>query len=152
MGTDAALARALSDLVAEQLGWLDAYPADQVDPKSLAAVRQSLEPLVDRTSLPAAAGLLVDLLWWLDVCDDEVVDPRVAVMLQGEIGLTFDAMPGDERARILAVLRELAEAETHPGRRYELRLFPYAVGLIEAEPDDEEPVPRVWVAPRDRHR
>lgn len=50
----------------------------------------------------------------------------------------------------LEVLDEGAAAEQHDGRRYELRFFPFAMGLVDEEPDAEEPPVREWVHPEAR--
>ena len=146
---DAALARTLYDLVHDVSGYLEDHPADEVGPGAVARFRDDAgDP--DPTSLPAVVGLLVDLLWWLDTCDDEV-ESRVAVKAGESAVSGIDDLPDDQRERLVAVLAELAAAEPHEGRAYELRFFPYAVNLIEDEPEEDAPAPRVYVPRADRH-
>jgi hypothetical protein len=162
---DAALARTLHRVVTELLTWLDEYPDDQVDANAVATIRQSIDWVVERlpaderdrlvsgnpdpSSLKTVTGLVVDLVWWLDTCGDDDVDPRVAVnLLEGVAHL--HELPGEQRERLLDVLDELAAAEPHHGRQYELRRFAFAMGLVDDEPDDEAPPVREWVNPKTR--
>jgi hypothetical protein len=163
---DAALAHGLHRLVIDVLAWLDDYPDDQVDPNAVATLRQSIDWVLrrlpaqqrdrlaagdpDPASLKAAIGLVVDLMWWLDTCEEDEVDSHVAVKLQESGGVHLDELPPEQRERLLEVLRELAAEEPHAGRRYELRCFPFWMGLVEEEPDDEAPAVREWVRPEAR--
>lgn len=163
---DAALARLLHSLVADLLTWLDDYPEDQVDPNAVASIRQSIDWVIGRlpterrdrlasgdpdpAALRTVTGLFVDLLWWLDTCEDEEVDSHVAVKLQESTAAYVDDLSDEQRRRLLEVLDELAATEQHDGRRYELRFFPFAVGLVDDEPDAEEPPVREWIRPEAR--
>ncbi|WP_432970569.1 hypothetical protein [Dactylosporangium sp. CA-233914] len=163
---DAVLARLLHSLVRDLLGWLCEYPDDRVDPNAVVSIRRSIDWVIERlpaeqrrrlatgdpdpASLETVTGLLVDLVWWLDTCDDDDVDPDVAVKLL-ESGLTdVDALSDGQRQRLLEVLDQLAASEQHDGRRYQLRCFPFEMGLVDDEPDDEEPPVREWVRPEAR--
>ncbi|WP_037603476.1 hypothetical protein [Streptacidiphilus rugosus] len=77
------------------------------------------------------AGLLVDVLWFLDSCEDDEVDPDSAVKVSESVSWALLRMPQDQRDRFLLVLAELAEAETEPGRREFLEAFPFACGLVD---------------------
>jgi hypothetical protein len=61
-----------------------------------------------------------------------------------------------EGDRFVGLLAELAAAEPHAGRRYELLVFADECGLtdesgpVEDEPQHEEPDRREWVRPEDR--
>jgi hypothetical protein len=146
---DAALARVLHGIHTGVLDWLDWYPVDQVDPAAVAAFRRAVgEP--DPTSLTAAAGAVVDLVWWLDTCEEDEVDSHVVVNLLESGVADLDELPPTQRRRLLDVLEDLAAAEPHEGRRYELRVFPFAIGLTEEEFDDDPPAPREWVPPARR--
>ncbi|MEV6928283.1 hypothetical protein AB0M46_27870 [Dactylosporangium sp. NPDC051485] len=163
---DAALARLLHSLVRDLLGWLSQYPDDRVDPKAVASIRRSIDWVIERlpdeqrhrlaagdpdpASLETVTGLLVDLVWWLDTCDDNEVDPDVAVKLLEGGAADIDALPEGQRERLLEVLDQMTTSEQHDGRRYKLRCFPYEMGLVEEEPDDEEPSVREWVWPEAR--
>ncbi|MFI7404787.1 hypothetical protein ACIBW9_30640 [Streptomyces sp. NPDC049541] len=86
------------------------------------------DPLV-----PALTGLLVDIVWWLDSCEDEEVDPDSAVKTMESVGWVLLQLPSDQRERLLHVLAHLAEAEQDPGRRDFLESFPVAFGIVEDE-------------------
>jgi hypothetical protein len=156
---DAEFAHLLHNHVDDLLAWLDDYPADQVDPTAAASVRRSLGWMIERTpveqsdrlaSLETAAGLLVDLMWWLDTCEDEQVDSFAAVKLQEATGAWLDELTADRRQRLVEVLAELAASEKHNGRRYEIRFFAFALGLADDEVNDEAPAVREWIRPEDR--
>ncbi len=84
------------------------------------------DPLV-----PVLAGLVVDVVWFLDGCEDDEVDPDSAVKMMESVSGVLLRLPQDQRDRFLKVLRDLAEAETDSGRREFLRAFPFACGLVE---------------------
>lgn len=163
---DAALARLLYSLVADLLTWLDDYPDDQVDPNAVASIRHSVDWVIERlpaerrdrlvsgdpdpAALKTVTGLFVDLLWWLDTCEEDEVDLHVAVNLQESSAAYVDELSDEQRRRLLEVLDELAVTEQHDGRRYELRFFPLAIGLVDDEPDVEQPPVREWVRPEAR--
>ncbi|MFF3566001.1 hypothetical protein ACFYXS_38845 [Streptomyces sp. NPDC002574] len=85
-----------------------------------------MDPLV-----PALAGLLVDVVWWLESCGDEEVDPDSAVKMMEGVGGVLLQLPPDQRARLVQALADLAEAEQDPARRSVLESFPFAVGMAE---------------------
>ena len=163
---DAALARLLHGLVMDLLTSLDDYPDDEVDPDAVVSIRQSTDWVIGRlpaeqrdrlasgssdpATLKTAIGLFVDLMWWLDTCEDDEVDPDVAVKLLENSVAYVDGLSDEQRRRLLQIVDELAASEQHDGRRYELRLFPFATGLVDDEPDDEEPRVREWVRPEAR--
>ena len=101
-------------------------------------------------SLETATGLLVDLAWWLDTCDDDEVDPDVAVRLLKSGVAELDTLDEGQRERLREVLDRMAASEQHDGRRHALRRFPYEMGLVEEEPDDDEPSVYEWVRPEAR--
>ncbi|MFF7454633.1 hypothetical protein [Kitasatospora sp. NPDC008115] len=84
------------------------------------------DPLV-----PVLAGLVVDIVRFLDSCGDDEVDPDAAVRMTESVGRVLGRLPRDRRDRFLTVLADLAEAETEPGRREFLEAFPFACGLAE---------------------
>lgn len=85
-----------------------------------------IDPLV-----PVLAGLVVDIVAWLDAWGDDEVDPEPAAgMMDGAAG-ALGSLPSDQRARLVRVVNDLAEAEPDPRRRTLLRLFPFSVGLVE---------------------
>ncbi|MGW7259010.1 hypothetical protein [Streptomyces sp. NPDC054834] len=84
-----------------------------------------LDPLV-----PALTGLLVDVIWWLESCGDEEVDPNSAVKMMESVGGVLLQLPSGQRERLLEALAGLAEAEEDPARREFLESFPFAIGLV----------------------
>jgi hypothetical protein len=163
---DAALAHLLHDLVTQLLAWLDDYPDDQVNPNAVASVRQSVEWVVERlpaeqrerlasgdpdpAALKTVASLFVDLLWWLDTCEEDEVDLHVAVNLQESSAAYIDELPDEQRRRLIEVLDELVATEPHDGRRYVLLFIPFAIGLVVDEPNIERPPVREWIRPEAR--
>lgn len=87
-----------------------------------------MDPLV-----PALAGLVVDVVWFLDGCGDDEVDPDSAVKMMEGVGGELLRLPQVQRDRLLQVLTDLAEAEPNPARREFLESFPFAVGLVEEQ-------------------
>lgn len=85
-----------------------------------------MDPLV-----PALTGLLVDVVWWLDSCGDEEVDPDSAVKMMESVGWVLLQQPMDQRHRLLQVFADLAKAEQDPARRQFLESFPFAIGMVE---------------------
>lgn len=163
---DAVLTRLLYAGVTDLLKWLGDYPDDEVDPDAVASIRRSIDWVVellpagqrdrlasgdpDPAALTAVTGLFVDLFWWLDTCEDDEVELDVAVKLQESGAACVDELTDGQRRRLLEVLDGLAATERHDGRRYELVLFPFGVGLVDDEPEVEPPPVRQWVSPEDR--
>ncbi|WP_329576671.1 MULTISPECIES: hypothetical protein [unclassified Streptomyces] len=88
--------------------------------------------MTDRDPLvPALTGLLVDVMWWLESCGDEKVDPDSAVKMMESVGWVLLQLPSDQRQRLLQVLADLAESEKDPARREFLASFPFAIGMVE---------------------
>jgi hypothetical protein len=81
--------------------------------------------------VPVLAGLVVDVVWFLDSCEDDEVDPDSAVKMMESVSWVLGQLPQDQRERFLKVLADLAEAEQDPGRREFLENFPFASGLVE---------------------
>ncbi|MGW9030345.1 hypothetical protein ACWGQ5_40930 [Streptomyces sp. NPDC055722] len=86
----------------------------------------AMDPLVS-----ALTGLLVDVVWWLDSCGDEEVDPDSAVKMMESVGWVLLQQPMDQRHRLLQVFADLAKAEQDPARRRFLESFPFAIGMVE---------------------
>ncbi|MGY1581408.1 hypothetical protein [Streptomyces sp. MN13] len=89
-----------------------------------------MDPLVS-----ALAGLVVDVVWFLESCGDDEVDPDSAVKMMEGVGGELLRLPPDQRARLLQVLTDLAEAEPNPARREFLESFPFACGLVDEQDD-----------------
>jgi hypothetical protein len=90
------------------------------------------DPLV-----PVLAGLVVDVVWFLDSCEDDEVDADSAVKMMESVSWVLQRLPQDPRARFLKVLADLADAEQDPGRREFLEAFPSASGLVDGEEDSD---------------
>ncbi|GGQ01929.1 hypothetical protein GCM10010233_17650 [Streptomyces pseudogriseolus] len=92
--------------------------------------------MTDRDPLvPALTGLLVDVVWWLESCGDEEVDPDSAVKMMESLGWVLLQLPSDQRQRLLQVLADLAEREQDPARREFLESCPFAIGMVEDRED-----------------
>ncbi|MFF1438491.1 hypothetical protein [Streptomyces sp. NPDC058295] len=90
--------------------------------------------MTDRDPLvPALAGVLVDVVWWLESCGDDEVDPDSAVKIMESVGGELLRLPSGQRERLVQALADLADAEQGPARREFLESFPSAVGLVEGE-------------------
>ncbi|MFJ8104486.1 hypothetical protein [Streptomyces sp. NPDC096132] len=90
--------------------------------------------MTDRDPLvPALTGMLVDVVWWLESCGDEEVDPDSAVKIMESVGGELLRLPSGQRERLLRVLTDLADAEQNPARRDFLKSFPFAIGMVEDE-------------------
>jgi hypothetical protein len=79
-----------------------------------------------------------------------MVMPSSRVKVQESGAACVHELTDGQRQRLLEVLDALAATERHDGRRYELVLFPYGIGLVDDEPDVEPPPVRQWVSPQDR--
>ncbi|MGW1274641.1 hypothetical protein [Streptomyces sp. NPDC002491] len=88
--------------------------------------------MTDRDPLVSAlTGLLVDVMWWLESCGDEEVDPDSAVKMMESLGWALLQLRSDQRQRLLRVLADMAEREQDPARREFLESFPFAIGMAE---------------------
>ena len=85
-----------------------------------------MDPLV-----PVLTGLVVDLTWFLDSCDDDTLNPDDAVKMLESVVWVLHRLPTAQRSRFLQVLQELAEAETDHGRRTFLQEFPESFALLD---------------------
>ncbi|MEZ0109431.1 hypothetical protein ABH920_003445 [Catenulispora sp. EB89] len=92
-----------------------------------------MDPLV-----PVLAGLVVDIVWWLDSCGDEEVAPDSAVKMMENVAWIMGELPADQQQRLTEALGELADAEQDPARTTQLRSFPFACGLVEDDPSTND--------------
>jgi hypothetical protein len=72
-------------------------------------VSGEIDPLV-----PVLAGLIVDIVWWLDSCGDEEVDPDSAVKMMESVAWAMGELAADQQQRLIEALGELADAEDNP--------------------------------------
>lgn len=150
---DAELGRLSYAFVTEALKFLDDCPDDEADPDAVAAIRHDVDQVVGRrTTLDprTSVGLVVDLLWWLETCDEDTVHTDAAEKIHQDAAVRLNDLPPEQQRRLIEILDELAASEQHDGRRYQLRFFPYAMGLVEEEPQDAEPPVRDWFPSRVR--
>ncbi|MGI5514650.1 hypothetical protein [Streptomyces sp. CA-106131] len=56
----------------------------------------------------ALTGMLVDVVWWLESCGDEEVDPDSAVKMMESVGWMLLQLPSDRRERLSQVPADLA--------------------------------------------
>jgi hypothetical protein len=92
--------------------------------------------MTDRDPLvPALTGLLVDVVWWLESCGDEEVNPDSAVKMMEGMGWTLLQLPSNQRQSLLQVLADLVEGEEDPARREFLESFPVIIGMVEGQED-----------------
>ncbi|MCX5089463.1 hypothetical protein OOK36_11290 [Streptomyces sp. NBC_00365] len=58
--------------------------------------------MTDRDPLvPALTSLLVDVVWWLESCGDEEVDPDSVVKMMESVGGELLRLPSGQRERLL---------------------------------------------------
>ncbi|MFD4904160.1 hypothetical protein [Kitasatospora purpeofusca] len=84
--------------------------------------------------MPVLAGLVVDVVRFLDCCEDDEVDPDAAVRVMESVSWVLTRLPHGRREGFLTVLADLATTETDPGRREFLQAFPFACGLLDERP------------------
>ncbi|GLW69582.1 hypothetical protein Kpho02_18810 [Kitasatospora phosalacinea] len=89
------------------------------------------DPLV-----PVLAGLVVDVVRFLDDCEDDEVDPDSAVRMTEDACRVLKQLPPEQLDRFLAVPAGLAAAEPDPRRREFLAEFPSSCGLVPEGPGD----------------
>ena len=77
--------------------------------------------------------LVVHQLWFLDSCDDEVVDLDDAVKQMEWISYVLDRQSEADRRTIIAVVADLAAEEQDPDLREFLESFGETTGLIPSE-------------------
>ncbi|MFJ5779032.1 hypothetical protein [Streptomyces sp. NPDC093094] len=82
-------------------------------------------------SLTHALGeALVDVLWFIDGSEDEQMAPDDAVKVLEGVARLFGTLSNDQQQELLALVGEMAVAETDPARRTFLEEFPEGFGLI----------------------
>ncbi|WP_330455629.1 hypothetical protein OIB37_01350 [Streptomyces sp. NBC_00820] len=79
----------------------------------------------------ALAEALVDVLWFVDGCEDQQMDPDDAVKVLEGVAHLVSTLSNDQRQELLALVGEMAAAETNPARREFLEEFPEGFGLID---------------------
>ncbi|MGW7522598.1 hypothetical protein [Streptomyces sp. NPDC054783] len=79
----------------------------------------------------ALAEALVDVLWFVDDCEDEQMDPDDAVRVLEGVAYLVSLLSSDQRIEFIDLLGTMAEEETNPSRREFLESFPEDFGLAD---------------------
>lgn len=82
----------------------------------------------------ALAEALVDVLWFIDGSEDEQMDQDDAVKVMEGVAHVVGTLSNDQQQELIALLGEMAAAETNPARREFLEEFPEGCGLIDDLP------------------
>ncbi|MGW3176953.1 hypothetical protein [Streptomyces sp. NPDC001153] len=79
----------------------------------------------------ALAEALVDVLWFIEGCEDEQMDPDDAVKVLEGVAYVVSKLSHDQQAEFLDLLETMAREEDDPSRRAFLEEFPDGFGLVE---------------------
>ncbi|MEV7373003.1 hypothetical protein AB0O51_19290 [Streptomyces sp. NPDC090301] len=79
----------------------------------------------------ALAEALVDVLWFIEGCEDEQMDPDDAVKVLEGVGHLVSKLSSGQRSEFIDLLGAMAEAESDPARREFLEGFPEGFGLLD---------------------
>ncbi|MFD7787652.1 hypothetical protein ACFV4Q_31855 [Streptomyces nojiriensis] len=78
----------------------------------------------------ALAEALVDVLWFIDGSEDDQMDQDDAVKVMEGVAHLISTLSDDQQQEMIALLGEMAAAESNPARREFLEEFPEGFGLI----------------------
>ncbi|WP_223206295.1 hypothetical protein [Streptomyces xanthii] len=93
-----------------------------------------LEPALssEYTSLThAVTEALVDVLWFIEGCEDEQMDPDDAVKVLEGVGNLVSQLSSGQRSEFVDLLKTMADRESDPARREFLEGFPEGLGLLD---------------------
>ncbi|MET8439122.1 hypothetical protein ABZV61_42015 [Streptomyces sp900116325] len=79
----------------------------------------------------ALADALVDVLWFIEGCEDEQMDPDDAVKVLEGVAHLVSKLSSGQRNEFIDLLGTMAEAESDPARREFLEGFPEGFGLLD---------------------
>lgn len=79
----------------------------------------------------ALAEGLVDVLWFVESCEDEQMDPDDAVRVLEDAAHLMGRLSPDQRGELLDLVDAMAAEETDPERREFLEDFPEDFGLVD---------------------
>lgn len=79
----------------------------------------------------ALAEALIDVLWFIDISEDEQMDPDDAVKVLEGVAHLVSTLPNDQRQELIALVTEITAAETNAARRDFLKEFPESFGLVD---------------------
>ncbi|MEU5256692.1 hypothetical protein [Streptomyces longwoodensis] len=77
------------------------------------------------------AEALVDVLWLIDGSEDEQMDQDDAVKVVEGVAHVVSTLSRDQQQELIALLGEMAAAESNPARREFLGKFPEGFGLLD---------------------
>ncbi|MFC8358555.1 hypothetical protein ACFUIY_01660 [Streptomyces griseorubiginosus] len=77
------------------------------------------------------AEALVDVLWFIEGSEDEQMDQDDAVKVMEGVAHTLSTLPDHQRLELVALVGEMAAAETDSDRREFLEEFPEGFGLVD---------------------
>ncbi|MEU5896853.1 MULTISPECIES: hypothetical protein [unclassified Streptomyces] len=81
----------------------------------------------------ALAEALVDVLWFVERCEDEQMDPDDAVKVLEGVAALMSHLSDDQRSEFMDLLGSMASQENDPSRRDFLLDFPEEFGLVEED-------------------
>ncbi|MFC6599850.1 hypothetical protein [Kitasatospora paranensis] len=79
----------------------------------------------------ALAEGLIDVLRFIEGCDDEQMNPDDAVKVLEGVGHLVGMLSSGQRSEFVDLLATMAEAESDPARRKFLEGFPEGFGLLD---------------------
>ncbi|MEU2680278.1 hypothetical protein ABZ638_25675 [Streptomyces sp. NPDC007107] len=79
----------------------------------------------------ALAEALVDVLWFVEGCEDEQMDPDDAVKVLEGVAHVVSKLSREQQGEFLGLLTTMAREEPDPSRRAFLEEFPDGFGLVE---------------------
>ncbi|MFD9072533.1 hypothetical protein [Streptomyces lasiicapitis] len=79
----------------------------------------------------ALAEALVDVLWFVEGCEDDQMDPDDAVKVLEGFAHLVSRLSSDQRVEFIELLGSMAAEESDPSRREFLEGFPEGFGLAE---------------------
>ncbi|MER5757491.1 hypothetical protein [Streptomyces sp. NPDC002088] len=77
------------------------------------------------------AEALVDVLWFIEGCEDEQMDPDDAVKVLESVAHVVSKLSREQQDEFLDLLGIMAAEEADPSRRAFLEEFPDGLGVIE---------------------
>ncbi|MFJ7265028.1 hypothetical protein ACIQV2_33305 [Streptomyces globosus] len=75
------------------------------------------------------AEALIEVLWFIDGCEDEQMDQDDAVKVMEGAAHMLGALPSGQRQELIDLVGEMADAERDPARREFLEAFPESFGF-----------------------
>ncbi|MBQ0850268.1 hypothetical protein J8N05_18935 [Streptomyces sp. BH-SS-21] len=79
----------------------------------------------------ALAEALVDVLWFVEGCEDEQIDPDDAVTVLEGVAHLVTQLSSDQRSEFIDLLSSMAAEEADPSRLAFLENFPEGFGFSE---------------------